>query len=312
MSTEKTKRLGRGLDALLGGSPKPDLRFPAARTESGERGDRPGAPEFQTIPVDAIVPNPQQPRRSFDDAELAELQASIRANGLLQPLIVRPMGSGFELVAGERRYRAVRALGWKTVPAHVRPLDDQALLTVALIENLQRTDLNPIEEAEGYQTLVSRFSLTQQQVADAVGRERSTVANVLRLLALPEPVRTLVRDGSLTLGHARALLGLSDAKEMTALASAIVQNGLTVRDVEQRVRDAGTSTPRGRARKVAAVDARAPEARAIEEQLRRRFQTDVALSANAAGKGEVRLAFYSNDDLERLLDLLLGKNREVL
>lgn len=273
--------------------------------------DGAAAADFQTIPVDAIIPNPQQPRRAFDDAELAELQASIRANGLLQPLVVRPAGTGFELVAGERRFRAVRALGWKTVSAHVRALDEQAMLTLALIENLQRSDLNPIEEAEGYQALVSQYSLTQQQVADAVGRERSTVANVLRLLALPEAVRSLVRDGSLSLGHARALLGLPEPKQMAELAHAIVRDGLTVRDVEQRVRDAGNGKSRGRARQTASPS-KAPEARALEEQLRRRFQTDISITTSSAGRGEVRLSFYSSDDLERLLDLLLGSNREVM
>ena len=201
--TERVRRLGRGLDALLVPSSRPQSQDSAASAASGT------ALGFRTVPVAVIATNPLQPRKEFDPTDLDELKNSIKTSGLLQPLLVRPHGTGFELVAGERRFRAIQALGWKDVPVHVRELDDQAVLTLALIENLQRADLNPIEEAEGYQELVSKFGLTQLQVADAVGRERSTVANMLRLLALPDAVRMMVRDGSVSLGHARALLGLS-------------------------------------------------------------------------------------------------------
>jgi ParB family chromosome partitioning protein len=194
----------------------------------------------------------------------------------------------------------------------VRELDDQAVLTLALIENLQRADLNPIEEAEGYQELVARFALTQQQVADSVGRERSTVANMLRLLALPPVVRSMVRDGSLSLGHARALLGFVDTERMVALASIIVADGLTVREVERRVRDAGTKAPVRRKAKQAPGVVAPPAVKGIEDQLRRRFQTDVSVSLAGADRGEVRLSFYSTDDLERLLDLMLGSQREAV
>jgi ParB family chromosome partitioning protein len=308
MATDKTKRLGRGLDALFvpQAPASNELRF-AARQETVE------ATPFRSIPVSAIVANPQQPRKDFGEAELAELRTSIRANGLLQPLLVRPKGQGYELVAGERRLRAVQSLGWREVPAHVRELDDQAVLTLALIENLQRSDLNPIEEAEGYQELINRFSLTQQQVSDAVGRERSTVANMLRLLALPESVRKMVRGGEVSLGHARALLGLSDAKQMLDLAGIVAKEGLTVREVERRVRDASQAglAAKPKARRGGAVTQPA-EARAIADQLRKKFQTDVHVTTSGGGKGEVRLSFYSADDLERLLDLLLGPTREVL
>lgn len=308
MPGEKVRRLGRGLDALL--SPTPPLtaehRYPAA--DAG----RAAAPGFRMIAVASIAPNALQPRKDFDEAELAELRSSIRENGLLQPLLVRPRTTGFELVAGERRLRAVQSLGWREVPAHVRDLDDQSVLTLALIENLQRSDLNPIEEAEGYQELIALFSLTQQQVADAVGRERSTVANTLRLLALPDGVRALVRGGDLSLGHARALLGLSDQAQMLALATAVTREGLTVREVERRVRDASARPRRNGRAKTAPDVPRSVEARAIEEQLRRRFQTDVRVVAGSAGKGEVHLTFYSADDLERLLNLLLGPTREAM
>ncbi|MDA1081943.1 MAG: ParB/RepB/Spo0J family partition protein [Gemmatimonadetes bacterium] len=308
MSSDRVRRLGRGLDALLAptsGAARADLKFPT-------KADTPAAPGFQTIAVKLITPNPLQPRREFDEGELAELRSSIRSNGLLQPLLVRPVGASYEIVAGERRFRAIQSLGWREVPVHVRELDDQAVLTLALIENLQRSDLNPIEEAEGYQALVTRFSLTQQQVADAVGRERSTVANMLRLLALPQTVLTLVRTGAVSLGHARALLGLSDSSAMAALAAAIATDGMTVREVERRVRESGSIKTRVRAKKDAGAPERPAEARGIEEQLRRKFQTDVSVTVSAAGRGDVRLSFYSADDLERMLDLLLGPTREVL
>ena len=307
MSQEKVRRLGRGLDALL----SPTVG-PATDTHPATQQARTPAIGFQTVPVISIISNPLQPRKDFDPAELDKLRNSIQSSGLLQPLLVRPRAGGFELVAGERRLRAIQSLGWRDVPVHVRELDDQAVLTLALIENLQRSDLNPIEEAEGYQELVTRFSLTQQQVADSVGRERSTVANMLRLLALPDAVRAMVRGGALSLGHARALLGLSDADRMLALAKIVVANGLTVREVERRVRDASTASPVRRKTKQPAPPSQTPTVKGIEDQLRRRFQTDVAVTLSGADRGDVRLSFYSTDDLERLLDLLLGAQREVI
>lgn len=305
MPPDKARRLGRGLDALLAPSStsRADLRFPKA-------GDHVAVEGFRVVPVGAVIPNPLQPRRDFDEAELSELRSSIEANGLLQPLLVRPSGSAFELVAGERRLRAIQSLGWRDVPVHVRELDDQAVLTLALIENLQRSDLNPIEEAEGYQALSTRFSLTQQQIADAVGRDRSTVANMLRLLALPEAVLALVRSGELSLGHARALLGLNDTQQMVELAREIGTEGLTVRDVERRVRESGKTKVRAKAVRPSASIGRPPEAREIEEKLRRKFQTDVSVTVSATGRGDVRFSFYSPDDLERMLDLFLGPARE--
>jgi ParB family chromosome partitioning protein len=227
----------------------------------------------------------------------------------LQPLLVRPRGNTFQLIAGERRFRAVQSLGWREVPVHVRDLDDKDVLTLALIENLQRSDLNPIEEAEGYQELMTRFSVTQQEVADAVGRERSTVANMLRLLALPEGIRTMVRAGDLSLGHARALLGLSNGDQMHTLANEAAGGRMTVRAVERRVRELAADT-RPRVRRAKASVARPAEAQLIEAQLRRKLQTDVTLTVTAEGKGDVRISFYSADDLERLLDLIVGPARE--
>ena len=305
MSTEKTNRLGRGLDAIFSAQP------PSRATESS-RGTANGL-GLRQIAIALIRPNPLQPRKEFDPAELTELESSIRANGLLQPIAVRVAGATFELIAGERRFRAVQRLGWSEIPAIVRDIDDRTLLTLALVENLQRADLNPMEEAEGYQQLLSQFSLTQQQVADVVGKDRSTVANTLRLLALPTAIRGMVREGALTIGHARALLALGDDQRMIALARDIIAEGLSVRAVEQRVRESGKNTkPARTAAKPSANVRPLAEIGRIEEELRRRLQTDVKVHLSSTDKGEVRISFYSVDDLERVLDIVLGAARHSL
>jgi len=295
MSAEKPRRLGRGLEALF--SPN------AATTQSLS------AAAERRIPIRDIRPNPLQPRIAFNPAELAELESSLKTHGLLQPVIVRKSrgGSGFELIAGERRFRAATHLGWADIPAIVREVDDSSILTLALIENLQRSDLNPLEEAEGYRKLIEEFNLSQQQVAEAVGKDRSTVANVLRLLNLPSAVRRLLQDGAITLGHARALLGLPNERAMAELAREVVAKGLTVRDVERRVR---TFAPTTRDRKKAKSSSKPAEASRIEEDLRRFLQTDVSLTVDNNGSGSVRFAFYSAEDLERILDLMMGAARE--
>ncbi len=296
MTAEKPRRLGRGLDALFAPTPK---NQGAASSEAAER----------RIPLREIRPNPLQPRVTFDPADLAELESSLKVHGLLQPVVVRkaPSGSGFELIAGERRFRAATRLGWIDIPAIVRQVDDAELLTLALIENLQRADLNAVEEAEGYRKLIDDFGLTQQQVAEAVGKDRSTVANILRLLNLPSSIRRLVQDGALSIGHARALLGMSDQRAMAELAREIVAQELTVRDVENRVRGFGSSAP---SRKKSSTSNRSAEASRIEEDLRRRLQTDVAVAVDKSGGGTVKVSFYSPDDLERVLDVILGAERE--
>lgn len=294
-------RLGRGLEALL--SSRPTARIdPTTRSAVDREG-------LHRIPVAQVRPNPMQPRKEFREEDLADLEASIRVNGLLQPVTVRPSpsGSGYELIAGERRFRAAQRLGWAEIPAIVREIGDRELLTLSLVENLQRTDLNPIEEAEGYQQLMSTFSLTQQATADIVGKDRSTVANMLRLLALPASVRRQVREGAISLGHARALLSLGDDIRIADLAKLVVTDGLSVREVERRVRETtGARSGAGKGTAAKPDETRPAEARLIEDQLRRRFQTDVKLALSGKAQGEIRLAFYNNDDLSRLLDLLLG------
>jgi ParB family chromosome partitioning protein len=250
-----------------------------------------------------------QPRKEFRDSDLSDLEASLRVNGLIQPITVRPAssGTGYELITGERRFRAAQRLSWQEIPAIVREVNDKELLTLALVENLQRTDLNPIEEAEGYQQLMGSYSLTQQETADIVGKDRSTVANMLRLLALPASVRRQVREGALSLGHARALLSLGDDIRIADLAKIVVAEGLSVREVERRVREAtgGRASTRKRA-STTTGDARPAEARHIEEQLRRRYQTDVKLALTGKAQGQISFSFYNNEDLSRLLELLLG------
>jgi ParB family chromosome partitioning protein len=264
------------------------------------------------LPLARIRPNPLQPRKEFREEDLADLEASLRVSGLLQPITVRPAprgAEGFELIAGERRFRAAQRLGWTEIPAVVRDVDDQTLLSLAMVENLQRADLNPIEEAEGYDQLIKEFSLTQQEVADIVGKDRSTVANTLRLLALPASVRRLVWDGALTVGHARALLGLGEATAMADLAREVVAQGLSVRDVEQRVRS--KSGAQKRATGSSGSDARTAEVRHLEDRLRRHLGTDVRIvQAGKSAKGELRIPFYTHEDFERVLDLILGQDAD--
>ena len=304
MSSEKQqRRLGRGLEALINSAPT--IASPGG-AESGRGGA--GSP-YRELAISEIRPNRFQPRREFRPAELAELQASMQATGLLQPITVRPAGGDrFELIAGERRLRAATALGWAKIPAVVKDIDDRTALTLALVENLQRADLNPLEEAEGYQRLLDEFGMTQQQVADMVGKDRSTVANILRILALPASVRRMVADSQLTLGHARALLAFPDERTMSAAARDVVARSLTVRDVERMARD-GAKKP---VRSGSPVDTRPAEVRRIEDQLRKLLQTDVHIALSGKQKGELRVPFYSGDDFERMVDLLLGSHREAL
>jgi len=249
-----------------------------------------------------------QPRKEFREDELSDLQASLRTNGLIQPITVRTAasGTGYEIVTGERRFRAAQRLSWTEIPAVIRETNDKDMLTLALVENLQRTDLNPIEEAEGYQQLMATHTLTQQETADIVGKDRSTVANMLRLLTLPASVRRQVREQGLSLGHARALLALGDDIRIAELAKVVIAEGLSVRQVEQRVRESTGGRSRARKGPVAKLaDSRPVEARHVEEQLRRKFQTDAKLTLTGKTQGHISLSFYSNEDLSRLLELLL-------
>jgi ParB family chromosome partitioning protein len=325
MSTEKPRRLGRGLEALLATTAQPFAHTGSVHGSSASEGlATPGAEPtdyIQRIPVTQIRPNPYQPRRAFRPEDVSELETSLRVSGLLQPITVRRVGlDSYELIMGERRLRAASQIGWTDIPAVVkdgRDVDDRTLLTLALVENLQRADLNPLEEAQGYKRLTDEFGLTQQQVADAVGKDRSTIANLLRVLSLPTPVRQMLSDGLITLGHARALLALLDDRRMLEFANEAVAKQFSVREVERRVREANEPSPvpesdpgRGRAPKLPEPSSQpSPELRRIEDQLRRHLQTDVHLALTGKEKGVLRIGFYSSDDLERVLDLILGAKR---
>jgi ParB family transcriptional regulator, chromosome partitioning protein len=285
------RRLGRGLEALLG-------------VPSVEEAARDG--ELRELPVADIEPNRYQPRRAFDPAALAELKQSMAAMGLLQPVVVRQTQSGYELVAGERRWRAARDLGWKRIPGVVRDVDDRTLLTLALVENLQRASLSPIDEAEGYERLSREFGLSQSDVAEKVGRDRSTVANAIRLLKLPKPVQALLDAAALTAGHARALLSVADERELVRLAREAVAKDWSVRELEQQARTPRVLSVRGKKGKTPGR-AGAPEARRIEDALRKKLGTDARVVLTGKGKGHVSLRFYSSDDLARLLELILGR-----
>lgn len=297
---ERQRRLGRGLEALI-----PSTTDAATAATS----------DIKRISLSSIRANPFQPRREFRPDELAELEASLRASGLLQPISVRRKGDAYELIAGERRVRAATNLGWSEIQAIVRDFDDRTMLVLALVENLQRTNLNALEEARGYRRLIDEFQLTQQQVAEAVGKDRTTVTNLLRILSLPDEVLLLVEQGSLTPGHARALLALADPRVATELAKSLAKEGLSVRELEQRVRDLNGESksivePVKQARP-SAPNTSSPVLRAIEDDLRRYLQTDVRVSTSADAKGKIEVSFFSADDMERLLELILrGTKRE--
>ncbi|NUQ12604.1 MAG: ParB/RepB/Spo0J family partition protein [Gemmatimonadaceae bacterium] len=292
---DRSRRLGRGLSALIGSPQTTAASAPAPEP-------------FREIRLDLIEPNPLQPRRDFPDDEIRELQASMQASGLIQPVTVRARPDGrFELIAGERRFRAARRLGWSSIAAFVRQVSDEQMLSLALVENLQREDLNPIEEALGYRQLIADFGLAHHQVAEAVGKDRSTITNAIRLLSLPDEVQRMVREGALSLGHARALLGAPSADAMIDLARRVVTQRLSVRDVErlvQRSRPAGRRPRTPTAASVPGIGS--PEVRRLTDRLRRFLQTDVAVQVDSGsgGRGELRIRFYSADDFNRIFELI--------
>ncbi len=287
----KKARLGKGLGALLG----------EYLDETPER-------DAQLIDVKAIGPNPQQPRKAFSAEELAELAQSIKANGLLQPLLIRPAPKSvgkYELVAGERRLRAVQKLGWKQVPAVVREVSDDTLLVLALVENLQREALNAMEEAEGYQALMDRHGLSHAQIGRSVGKSRSTVANMVRLLHLPASVRRHVEAGSLSSGHGRALLSLDDDKRMAALARKAIEEGWSVREMESH---AGVeSVKKKKKSKRGTAKRRDPVVRALEEDLRATLATKANVRLRRGGSGVIEVPFRNHEDFERVFHLITGR-----
>lgn len=287
------RRLGKGLAALLG----ENLEAPAPAAEA-------------EIETGRIEPNPFQPRGEMDEGALEELASSIRANGLLQPIVVRPRGEGFQIVAGERRFRAIQLLGWERVPAVTRSLTDEQMLVLALVENLQRENLSPLEEAEGYQRLVEEFGLTQEDVGRHVGRKRTTVTNALRLLNLPTPVRELLERERLSAGHARAILGLEGSEDQIEMARRAAEAGWSVRETERRVRAAretgedGDEPSRKAEGRASSSD---PVVRRAELVLERGLGTQVKIRTRPDGGGELSIHFHGSDDFMRLVEMIAGE-----
>jgi len=290
--------LGKGLGALIPSAPE--------RETAGDRGAGSG---LLTVPVTDISPNPRQPRTRIDPDSLAELSASIKEHGLIQPLIVTRAGptgrSQYQLIAGERRWRAAQLAGLESVPVVVKEATSQQMLELALVENIQRSDLGPLEEAEAYQHLIDDFTLNQQEVADRVGKSRVAVANTLRLLRLPERVKSLLADGVLTEGHARALLGLPDEDAMVAAAGVVVSRGLTVRQTEELVRRLSEDKPDAEP-EAEADDPDRVNTKRLEEAFRGALGTKVALSRGRKG-GRLVISFYSDEELQNIYEKIVGE-----
>lgn len=286
MATKK-RGLGRGLDALLGGANA------AATQESTVQIDE---RELQQLPLDVIQRGKYQPRRDIDPVTLEELAHSIRTQGVMQPIVVRSIGSGrYEIIAGERRWRASQQAGLDKIPALVRDVSDESAIAMALIENIQREDLNPIEEAVALQRLQQEFQLTQQQVADAVGKSRVTISNLLRLIALPEEIKTLLSHGDLEMGHARALLGLP-AEQQVEGARHVVARGLTVRQTEALVRQWLNSSERSKDQPKSD-----PDIVRLEQRLAERLGSPVQIKHGEKGKGQLVIRYNSLDELQGVL-----------
>jgi ParB family chromosome partitioning protein len=290
MAVSEKRRLGRGLDALLG----------AVAAERPELPATPGA--TLQVPLDRIEPNPHQPRRDFDPDDLAALKESLATHGLLQPVVVRPAGGGYRLIAGERRLRAAKEVGWTEIPVRIVDLNEQQEFEAALVENIQRSDLNPIEKAQGFQQYLQQYNVTHEELAKKIGLDRSTISNLLRLLELPPAVQDAVRTGQISNGHARALLALDDPSRQTALCKEIVAKGLSVRAVENLVKDdrhekSSSHTPTPEARKTAHVQG-------IEDELRQLFSTRVEIRLSGEERGQIVIAFENNADFERVLHFL--------
>lgn len=280
--------LGRGLSALMGEEKAPVI-------EQGVR----------EIDIDLIDPNPEQPRTRFAEEKLAELAASIRSNGVVQPIVLRAIGSRYQIVAGERRWRAAQRAELRKLPAVVRDIPDDKLLEIALIENIQRHELNPIEEAKAYRKLIDSIGLTQEQVSERVGRERSLVATTIRLLKLPSEVQNHIIEGRLSLSHGRALLMADDPKVLRAVAKDAIERGFSVRETERAVRRAANGGS-GTADKPLPRTAD-PNVKAAETKLMRKLSTNVKIVPAAKGtSGKIQIEYYGTDDLDRIYQIIIG------
>ncbi|MHC4361037.1 MAG: ParB/RepB/Spo0J family partition protein [Planctomycetota bacterium] len=308
---EKPRHLGRGLESLMGpiipGQPDPKQTIPIVAVTSNFPPDKELRESLREVDIESIRPNPYQPRTVWDQQELADLADSIRANGLVQPIIVRPSGSAYELIAGERRLRAAKLAQMETIPAIVRTATDEQLLELALIENIHRTNLNPLERAKAYKNYITTFSLTQAQAASRLGEDRSVIANHLRLLDLPDEVKQMLIDGQLTMGHARAILALPTDELRRKLANRAMAGRLTVRDVERLVRKYLTDPTQT----VRAARPKPPHISELEGKLTSHLGTRVTIETRRNGQtGRILIDFYSLDDFDRITEKLGLKTLE--
>ena len=285
METMTAPRLGRGLDALIAGDDEPTNFSNAVR-------------------IDAIQHNPYQPRKQFDEDDLAQLTESVKRHGILQPLVVRNTQSGYQLVAGERRLRAAQAAGHAMVPVHVVEFDDQQIYEAALVENIQRTDLNPIEKALGFKDYLDRFGMSQDKLGAKLGIDRTSVANLLGLLNLPNEVQDAVRLGQISLGHAKVLKGLADAPRQIALAKQIVLQNLSVRALEAIIKEQDATPGDSSTREAVAKIEKTAHVVSLENTLRQRLSTRVEIKVKSQDKGQIVIGFDNNDDFERILNVL--------
>lgn len=307
--SREPRGLGKGLGALLGEVPNADLlRKPVGYVNKSIAGTKPSveASDVLRIPIEQIEPNPFQPRMSFDQEALEELADSVRTLGLIQPITVRRIGPDqYQIISGERRYRACHKAGMTMIPAYVRDASDQGMLEMAIVENIQRQDLDPIELAMSYQRLIDECSLTQEQMAGRVGKKRASVTNILRLLKLPVKVQHDLKVGLLSVGHAKAILGIDDPSLQQDLCDKTVSEGLSVRELESLVRDVQQQGARIRPRSAARPEVRLPEQYSrLSESLGRFFSNRVSIRRGANGKGTMTVRFSSDEEIEKFLEAL--------
>ena len=283
----KKTNLGKGLEALISQY--------STEKDSNYIND--------SLPINKIQANPNQPRKDFNDSKMEELVLSIKEKGILQPIAVRELKNGnYEIIAGERRYRASKSIGLKSIPAYILSVEDESeIMEFALIENIQRDDLNPIEESEAYASLKSKYNLSQKEISKKVGKSRSLIANSLRLLKLPSSIKEDIKNNKLSMGHAVSLLGLKSKTQMLAIASRIIKNKLSVRNTEEIISKINSNAPKSKSNRKSLKSQLINE---FESKLIHKFGTKVSISSNNRGKGRVVFEFYTQDDLERVLDLL--------
>ena len=318
MAAKKSRGLGRGLDALFGDmevdvlkndkqeTPKvEEPAVPAKQPPAESAADKAAAAgesaksagDILYVDINDIKPNTNQPRKAFDEEKLEDLANSIREHGLIQPVVLRSLGTGYEIVAGERRWRAARKVGVKEIPCIVRELSDEENMLLAIIENMQREDLNPIEEAEGINQMIDTYGLTQDQVSKSVGKSRPYITNCLRLLKLPDAIQSFVADGQLSAGHARAIVSAGSKEKQIALAQRAVKEGLSVRQIEKLAKEGKNGRTKAKPREKNA------DVKRVENDLKEALGTKVTLNQKGK-KGKIEIEYYSKDDLERLIELL--------